>query len=172
MPALTTRQAARERLLKIAQSAINRLIPADESCPLRGAVFADFENQSYAAGNDFLTTMMEERVKLEGNAHVENAGRCPYCESDRTYLEAGVRREERCSPSGPVLIERQDARCRACNGSFSPSSEKLGAAQRSVANAQGIIAKICVICAFDEKARARRACSRVLRKSVVKNLSG
>lgn len=137
MPALTTRQAARERLLKMAQSAIDRLIPADEGQALRGAVFADFENQSYAAGNDILTAMMEERVKLEHNAQVEKAGRCPYCESDRTYLEEAMMKEERCSPSGPVLIEKQGARCRACNGSFSPSSEKLGAAQRSVTDTQG-----------------------------------
>ncbi len=136
MPALTTRQAARERLLKIAQSAIERLIPADDGQPLRGAVFADFENQSYAAGNDFLTTLMEERVKLENNAQVEKAGRCPYCESERTYLEAAMTREERRSPSGPVLIEKQNARCRACNGSFSPAGEKLGAAQRGVADTQ------------------------------------
>ena len=129
MPALTTRQAARERLQKIAQAAIDRMIPSDEGQPLRGTVFADFENQSYAVGNDILTTLMEERLKLENNARVEEAGRCPYCSSERTYLEAEVQREERLSPSGPVLLEKQNARCRACNGSFSPSSKELGAAQ-------------------------------------------
>ena len=77
MPALTTRQAARERLQKIAQAAIDRMIPSDEGQPLRGTVFADFENQSYAVGNDILTTLMEERLKLENNARVEEAGRCP-----------------------------------------------------------------------------------------------
>lgn len=128
MPARTTRQAARERLQKMAQAAIDRLVPADESLPLRGTVFADFENQSYAAGNDFLTAMMEERLKLETNALVEEPGRCPYCASERTYLEAGTKKEERRSPSGPVILEKQEARCRACNGSFSPSSEKLGVA--------------------------------------------
>jgi hypothetical protein len=137
MPALTTRQAARERLQKMAQAAIDRLVPADEAQSLRGSIFADFENQTYAAGNDFLTAMMEERVKLEGNAQVESAGRCPYCASDRTYLEDGATLEERRSPSGPVLLEKQDARCRACNGSFSPSSERLGFAERGVANAKG-----------------------------------
>jgi hypothetical protein len=130
MPALTTRQAARERLQKMAQAAIDRLIPANEGQPLRGVTFADFENQTYAAGNDVLTAMMEERSKLERNARVEEAGRCPYCGSERTYLEAGAKQEERRSPSGPLVLERQDARCRACNGSFSPSGEKLGLAQR------------------------------------------
>jgi hypothetical protein len=137
MPALTTRKAARERLLKMAQAAIDRLVPADEAQALRGSVFADFENQSYAVGNDVLTAMMEERAKLESNARVERAGRCPYCASQRTYLEAQSTRIERLSPSGPVLLEEQHARCRACNGSFSPASQSLGVAQRGIADPQG-----------------------------------
>jgi hypothetical protein len=137
MPALTTRQAARERLLKMAESAIERLISADEKRPLRGQIFADFENQTYAVGNDFLTAMMEERAKLESNARVDHAGRCPYCSSERTYLEDGSVKKERLSPSGPVLLEEQHARCRACNGSFSPSSQRLGFAQRSGVDTKG-----------------------------------
>ena len=137
MPALTTRQAARERLLKMAQAAIDRLVPADEAQPLRGSTFSDFENQSYAVGNDVLTAMMEERAKLESNARVESAGRCPHCASQRTYLEAQSTRIERLSPSGPVLLDEQHARCRACDGSFSPSSQRLLAAQRGAADAQG-----------------------------------
>jgi hypothetical protein len=136
MPALTTREAARERLLKMAEAAISRLIPADHKSPLRGQVFADFENQTYAVGNDLLAAMMEERAKLEDNAHVETSGPCPFCGSHRTYLEKETTRKERRSPSGPVLIEQQNARCRACNGSFSPSSAGLGTAQRSATNTQ------------------------------------
>ena len=137
MPALTTRQAARERLLKMAESAIDRLISADEKRPLRGQIFADFENQTYAVGNDFLTAMMEERAKLESNASADRAGRCPYCSSERTYLEDGSVKKERLSPSGPVLLEEQHARCRACNGSFSPSSQRLVAALRSGTDSEG-----------------------------------
>jgi hypothetical protein len=115
----------------MAQAAIDRLIPADEKVRLQGEVFADFENQTYASGNDLLTAMMEERAKLEPNARVEQAGRCPFCGSQRTYLEAQITRIERLSPSGPVLLDEQHARCRACDGSFSPSSPRLGFAQRS-----------------------------------------
>lgn len=136
MPARTTRQEARERLWKMAQSAVDRLIPADEGSPLRGEVFADFENQTYAVGNDLLTAMMEERARLHRSAEATTAGRCPFCESDRTYLEAGHVPRERQSPSGPVLLEEQSARCRACNGSFSPSGQRLGLAQRSCANTE------------------------------------
>ena len=137
MPALTTREAARERLMKMAEAAVERLIPADQKRPLRGQVFADFENQTYAAGNDLLAAMMEERAKLEDNARVEASGRCPFCGSERTYLEKEFTKKERQSPSGPVLIEQQNARCRACDGSFSLSGARLSAAQRSAPDAQG-----------------------------------
>ncbi|MGA3020948.1 MAG: nickel-dependent hydrogenase large subunit [Candidatus Micrarchaeales archaeon] len=52
------------------ESALERMIPADGSKPLRGSVFADFENQAYEVGNEVLTTLMEERAKLEQNAQV------------------------------------------------------------------------------------------------------
>lgn len=137
MPALTTRQAARERIQSIAMAAVDRLIPADEAIPLRGSTFADFENQTYAVGNEVLAAMMEERAKLERNAVVEVAGRCPYCHSERTYLERKARQQEIRSPSGPVGLSQQDARCRACDGSFSPSGAGLGAAHRGSADTSG-----------------------------------
>ena len=43
MPALTDRQAARERLTKMFESALDRVIPADEEVALKGSTFADFE---------------------------------------------------------------------------------------------------------------------------------
>lgn len=137
MPSLSTRKEARERLLQLAQAAINRLVPADERVPLRGSTFVDFENQTYEAGDDLLAAMMEERCKLERNALVESAGACPHCGSNRTYLEekGKSRKEEIRSPSGSVVIQKQGARCRACDGSFSPSSQGLAAAVGSRADA-------------------------------------
>ena len=137
MPALTTRQAARERVLKLAVTAVDRMIPADEKKSLKGSTFADFEQQAYTVGNEVLAALIEERVKLESNARVETAGRCPYCRSERTYLEEEVRQQEIRSPSGPVLYAKQDARCRACDGSFSPSGTGLGVAHRRRTNALG-----------------------------------
>ena len=129
MPASTSRHEARERLLKIALCAIDRLVPSDEKVPLRGSTFADFENQSYEVSDAIVTAMMEERAKLERTAVVDGPGLCPHCGSNRTYLEdkgASVNQEIR-SPSGPVLIAKQGARCRACKGSFSPSAPGLAA---------------------------------------------
>ena len=137
MPALTTRQAARERILSMTVAALDRMIPADEKVALKGSIFADFEEQAYSVGNEVLAALMEERAKLERNALVETAGRCPYCRSERTYLEKKVRQHEIRSPSGPVVIAQQDARCHVCDGSFSPSAAGLGTAHGSSADAPG-----------------------------------
>lgn len=128
MPALTTREEARARLFEICRSAIERLVPRDAEVPLKGATFADFENQTYEAGNEILAAMMEERAKLDSNAVAKEAGRCPHGGSPRTYLKKKVTKAEVRSPSGPLLIEKQHARCRACGGSFFPSAPGLGAA--------------------------------------------
>ena len=132
MPALTTRQEARQRLFDVARIAIERLVPSDDRVPLRGSTFADFENQSYEVADEIVAAMMEERAKLDRLAQVDAAGCCPHCGSSRTYLEdkgAAVSREIR-SPNGPVQVQQQGARCRACDGSFSPSAPRLAAAFR------------------------------------------
>ena len=48
MPARTTRQEARDRLLKTMLAALDRIIPADESKPLRGTTFGNWEDQTDA----------------------------------------------------------------------------------------------------------------------------
>jgi hypothetical protein len=128
MPALTNRQAARERVLQIAQAIVDRVIPAEEEKSLKGSTFADFEQQVCREGNEMLTVLMEERAKLEPNAQVVVAGRCPHCGSLRTYLENGAQQREIRAPSGMVVYSRQEARCRGCGGSFSPSGARLGVA--------------------------------------------
>jgi hypothetical protein len=105
----------------VLSAALDRMIPEDESVPLRGATFADFEDQVEALARGALPVVMEERVALEGNAEVQTAGRCPHCGSDRVYLEKQVSRSELLSLHGPVVLCKQHARCRSCNGSFSPS---------------------------------------------------
>jgi hypothetical protein len=44
------------------------------------------------------------------------------------------------SPHGPLRLAQQHARCRRCDGSFSPSSARLGFAQRSAAHASRLSA--------------------------------
>ena len=46
MPARTTRQEARARILATFATQLDRLIPEDETVPLKGATFADFEDQA------------------------------------------------------------------------------------------------------------------------------
>ena len=48
MPARTTRQEARARILAAFSAPVEGMIPEDESVPLKGARFADFEDQAEA----------------------------------------------------------------------------------------------------------------------------
>ena len=121
MPARSTRQEARARILASFEGQLDRLIPEDEEVPLTGATFLDFEEQVEALARAALPVVLEERVALEPNAEVETAGRCPYCGSDGVYLERQVTQSEVLSPHGPVVLCKQHARCRSCGGSFSPS---------------------------------------------------
>lgn len=125
MPARTSRQQAREAARKAFESALDRMIPADESKPLKGAKFIDWENQVEQMAQAVLPTVLEQRALLEESARVEQAGHCPHCGSDRTYVEKQITKPEIISPHGPVVIEKQHARCHCCGGSFSPSGSPV-----------------------------------------------
>lgn len=121
MSALTSREAARERVRKVFEGALERMMPADESAPLRGSRFIDFEDQVEALAREVLPVLLEERAALEGAAHSERPGVCPCCGSGRVYMRQEVVQQELASPHGPVVLRKQRARCRACGKTFSPS---------------------------------------------------
>jgi len=102
-------------------AALDRIIPPDESIPLKGSKFVDFEDQVEEVAHAVLPTLLEERAALDGGAQACGGGRCPYCGSERVYLEKEAKQAERFSRHGPVVLREQQARCRACDGSFSPS---------------------------------------------------
>jgi DNA-directed RNA polymerase subunit RPC12/RpoP len=116
---------------------LDRLIPADEAVLLKGATFLDFENQVEALVRAVAPTALEERAALAENAQVGTAGRCPHCGSGRVYLERQVTQPELRSPHGLVVVPQQQARCRACGGSFSPSGAGLGLAERGSVDGAG-----------------------------------
>jgi len=137
MPARTTRQAARARILAAFAAQLDRVIPEDERIPLKGATFADFEDQVETLARACLPTALEERAALEPDAQVEQAGRCPHCGSYRVYLEKQVTQPEALSRHGPVVVYKQHARCRSCDGSFSPSGAGVGVAGGGAVDAAG-----------------------------------
>ena len=137
MPARTTRQDARQRAIQAFMTSLDRMIPADESVPLKGSTFLDWENQVAEMRRAVLPTVLEERAALEETAQVDRGGHCPFCSSDSVYLRKETTRSERQSPDGPVIIDEQHCRCRNCDGSFSPSGSRLGIAGRSESDAQG-----------------------------------
>jgi len=137
MPARSTRQEARARILKAFAAQLDRVIPEDETVPLKGATFADFEDQVESLAQAALPVALEERAALMENAQVGRAGRCPHCGSDGAYLEKEETQPQVQSRHGPVVVHKQHARCRACGGSFSPSGAGLGPAGRGSADATG-----------------------------------
>lgn len=121
MPARTTRQEARQKMIDTFMASLDKAIPPDEAVPLKGRTFLDWEKQAEQLKRAVIPTLLEERAALEETARVEQGGTCPYCGSDRVYLNKQSSRVEVQSPEGPVVIERQHCRCRCCDGSFSPS---------------------------------------------------
>ena len=137
MPARTTRQDARQRAIQMFMTSLDRIIPADESVPLKGSTFLDWENQVAQMRRAVMPTVLEERAALEQTAKVESGGHCPFCGSDAVYLRKEPTQSERQSPDGPVTTDEQSCRCRNCNGSFSPSGSRLGIAGGSEPDAKG-----------------------------------
>jgi len=107
------------------EAALDRVIPLDESRPLRGRTFVEWEQQADAFDRSVTTTLLEERAALEDAAAVEpqRLGRCPHCGSDRLYLQRAEPTDRTLqTPHGPVEMGHQSVRCRACGRSFSPSA--------------------------------------------------
>ena len=121
MSAIRTRREARERITKDFFEVLDQVIPEDESIPLKGQTFRDFELQGQRVRETVIPTLLEERAALSESARQDQAGLCPRCGSDRTFLESVVRQHELRSPDGVIVVARQRARCRSCNRSFSPS---------------------------------------------------
>jgi hypothetical protein len=121
MPARTTRQQARQRMIETFMASLDKVIPPEESVPLKGRTFLDWEKQAEQLKRTVIPTLLEQRAALEHSAIAEQGGCCPYCGSDSVYLEKQTSQVEVHSPEGPVLIQKQHCRCRNCGGSFSPS---------------------------------------------------
>ncbi len=137
MSSRTNRAQARQRLDAIYQSLRDKLIPADESMPLEGGKFLDWEDQADRIQRELCTAFLEERAALEAAAQVEGGGRCPYCDSDRVYLMKQESKVEVRSTHGPVVMHKQRCRCRSCDRTFSPSRARLADARRSGTDAEG-----------------------------------
>ena len=125
MPSKPTRKDARQKIQTAFEAAMSKVIPADERMPLRGRRFAEFEEQVEEAGRKVMTEMLQQRAELDAAAWDEHPGLCPHCDSDRVYLEKQTTIREFRSPAGLLKIRVQNCRCRACNGSFSPSTSRL-----------------------------------------------
>jgi hypothetical protein len=140
MASLTDRQKARERLNRVFQSVLDKMIPNDEATPLPGRKFVDWEDLGDEMERTIVPVFLEERAALEASACLDHGGLCPHCGSDRLYLIKPTDEEdqvEMLTPHGPVVLRKQKCRCRACDRSFSPSGKRLGSADRGASVAEG-----------------------------------
>ena len=137
MSALTDRQKARERLSQVFQSILDKMVPADESVPLPGKKFIEWEDLADEVDRTLVPVFLEERAALEASAHADGGGICPHCSSDRVYLIPRVGQVEVLTPHGPVVLHKQRCRCRHCGRTFSPSGAGLGPAGGGGAVAEG-----------------------------------
>jgi hypothetical protein len=110
MAAKRTRQESRERLQKLFEEQLDRLVPADPAQPMKGRSFRDFELKGVDLKQALVPALLEELAGLDESAEVPEAGHCPHCGSERTCLEKQVVKKEARSPDGPVVLERQQAR--------------------------------------------------------------
>jgi transposase len=136
MSTVTSRQAARERILKQVQAEVDRLLPADPTIPLQGRTFLDFENVAERVSNDLYVAIVEERVMLAGLDR-PTVGRCPHCSSPRLRKVGEVRKKEIRTPRGVATVEEPALRCRDCGRTFSPSAAGIVDAGGSGSVAQG-----------------------------------
>ena len=137
MSALTDRQQARDRLNKVFQSILDKVVPLDESVPLPGKKFVDWEELADEIDRTLVPTFLEERAALENSAQVHSGGRCPHCGSSRVYLMPQTSKVELITPHGPVVLHKQHCRCRSCDRTFSPSGLGMGPARGGGSFAQG-----------------------------------
>jgi hypothetical protein len=108
MASRTTRPAARAKILAAFTAQLDRLIPADESVPVKGATFADFEDQVETLAQAALPVALEQRAALAPEAEVATAGRCPHCGAALVYLEKEITQPVLHSRHGPVVLPQDD----------------------------------------------------------------
>jgi hypothetical protein len=125
MAARTTRREARERIIKSFMDSLDKIIPPEESVPLRGQTFLVWERQADSFRKAVVPTLLQERAALDPGAELaaDGCGPCPRCGSQRIYLDRPDQESQKevISPHGPVVIVKQHCRCRDCGRSFSPS---------------------------------------------------
>lgn len=120
-----TRQEAREHVLSRVQTLLDRMIPADESQPVKDGVFWEWEEMGDVFDREATASLMEALAGLSGQAQLADPGACPACGCLRTRWLAQEKQLERQSKHGVVVLPRQVARCRSCGRSFSPSGGPL-----------------------------------------------
>ena len=65
MSARTTRQEARQRLQQVFDGLLERYVPRDETIPLRGQTFREWEDQADEFDQEMTGALLEELANLD-----------------------------------------------------------------------------------------------------------
>jgi hypothetical protein len=137
MAGITTRQEARDHVLTKVKKLLDRMIPEDESQPVKDGLFWEWEEMGDAFDREATASLMEALAGLSGKAKLEVPGPCPACGSKKVRWLDASKQQERQSKHGVVVLPRQVARCRSCGRSFSPSGAGLGSGRADASDAAG-----------------------------------
>jgi hypothetical protein len=137
MAGMTTRQEARKHVLTRVTELLDRMIPEDESQPVKDGVFWEWEEMADAFDREATASLMEALAGLSSQAKLAYPGACPACGCLRTRWLDADKQLERRSKHGVVVVPRQVARCRSCGRSFSPSGAPLETRSSGGADAAG-----------------------------------
>ena len=137
MAGIRTRQEARDHVLSRVKGLLDRMIPEDESQPVKDGVFWEWEEMADEFDRESTASLMEALAGLSGQAKLNHPGACPACGCLRTRWLDQEKQQERQSKHGVVVLPRQVARCRSCGRSFSPSGAALAAGSPGGPDAAG-----------------------------------
>jgi hypothetical protein len=158
MPATTTREESHARILNMCKSALERVLPLDRTKNMRGGTFIDWEQLVNEHFQPVLAAVLEERAKNDPSAHIpaDRLGRCPYCMSDKIYLRQEETQDELLSTHGPLTIQSQHCRCRACDRSFSAQAKVWQLPAEAPLSPQALrrVAREATVQSFDKAAAA------------------
>ncbi len=133
----SSRQEARGRMDAAYFKMRDKMLPADESQPVKDGLFWEWEEMADEFDREVTGTFLQELAGTSAQAALVEPGPCPFCQSPNTKWLEEEGQQERQSKHGVVVLPRQVARCRPCGRSFSPSGTAVASGRADARDAAG-----------------------------------
>jgi hypothetical protein len=102
-----TRQEAWEHVFQTVQGWVDRMIPEDQSQPVRDGLFWAWEEMADAFDREATAALLEAWAGLSGQGQRAHPGACPACGCLRTRWLDADQQQERPSRPAVVVVPRQ-----------------------------------------------------------------